>query len=41
VPGLVKPLLAVLMRIAPHRIMIPIVRVLLEPRGAGPHDVRG
>jgi short-subunit dehydrogenase len=41
VPGLVKPLLALLMRIAPHGIVIPIVRVLLEPRGAGPHDVRG
>ena len=41
VPGLVKPLLALLMRIAPHRILIPIVRVLLKPRGAGPHDVRG
>ena len=36
VPGLVNPLLALVMRILPHRIVIPIVGVLLKPRGAGP-----
>lgn len=41
VPGLVNPLLALLVRIAPHRIVIPIMRVLLKPRGAEAHDVRG
>jgi len=41
VPGLVNPFVALLLRIAPHRIMIPIVRVLLKPRGAGSGDVRG
>jgi short-subunit dehydrogenase len=33
VPGLLNPLLALLMRISPHRILIPIVRALLKPRG--------
>jgi hypothetical protein len=33
VPGLLNPLLALLMRISPHRILIPIVRTLLKPRG--------
>jgi len=41
VPGLVNPFVALLLRIAPHRLMIPIVRVLLKPRGAGSGDVRG
>jgi uncharacterized protein len=40
VPGLLNPLLALLMRISPHRILIPIVRVLLKPRGASPNDAR-
>ena len=38
VPGLVKPLLALLMRIAPHRIVIPIVGWLLKPRQAKGDD---
>jgi short-subunit dehydrogenase len=33
VPGLFNPLLALLMRITPHRIVIPIMRMLLKPRG--------
>ncbi len=41
VPGILNPLLALLMRISPHRIVIPIVRVLLKPRGPGRNDVRG
>jgi hypothetical protein len=32
VPGLVNPFLAVAMRILPHRIVIPIVGVLLQQR---------
>ena len=40
VPGLLNPILALLMRISPHRILIPIVRVLLKPRGASPNDAR-
>ena len=40
VPGLLNPLLALLMRITPHRILIPIVRVLLKPRGASSDDAR-
>jgi short-subunit dehydrogenase len=41
VPGLFNPILALLMRISPHRIVVPIVRVLLKPRGPRPDDVRG
>jgi short-subunit dehydrogenase len=41
VPGLLNPVLALLMRITPHRIVIPIVRILLKPRGPRPDDVRG
>jgi short-subunit dehydrogenase len=41
VPGLLNPILALLMRITPHRIVIPIVRILLKPRGPRPDDVRG
>jgi len=33
VPGLLNPFLALAMRILPHRITIPIVAVLLKPRG--------
>jgi uncharacterized protein len=40
VPGLLNPLLALFMRITPHRILIPIVRVLLKPRGASSDDAR-
>jgi short-subunit dehydrogenase len=40
VPGLLNPILALLMRISPHRILIPIVRVLLKPRGASQNDAR-
>ena len=32
VPGLVNPIMAVAMRIMPHRIVIPIIGVLLRPR---------
>jgi short-subunit dehydrogenase len=41
VPGLLNPVLALAMRIMPHRIVIPIVGWLLRPRGAGERDVRG
>jgi short-subunit dehydrogenase len=40
VPGLLNSFLALLMRISPHRILIPIVRVLLKPRGASSDDAR-
>lgn len=32
IPGLVNPIMAVAMRIMPHRIVIPIIGVLLRPR---------
>jgi short-subunit dehydrogenase len=35
VPGILNPVLALAMRILPHRIVIPIVGWLLKPRGAG------
>ena len=35
VPGLFNPLLALALRILPHRIVIPIVGWLLKPRGGG------
>ena len=33
VPGVLKPFLAVAMRVMPHRIVIPIIGWLLKPRG--------
>ena len=33
VPGVVAPILALAMRLTPHRILIPIVGWLLKPRG--------
>lgn len=33
IPGLVNPFMALAMRIMPHRIVIPIIGVLLRPRG--------
>ena len=39
VPGLFSPLLALSLRIIPHRITIPAVRVLLRPRGGRPPNV--
>lgn len=41
VPGIVSPFLALAMRILPHRIVIPIIGVLLKLRGRNPSDVRG
>jgi short-subunit dehydrogenase len=41
VPGLLNPLLALAMRILPHRIVIPIIGWLLKPREAGESDARG
>jgi short-subunit dehydrogenase len=41
VPGLLNPVLALAMRIVPHRIVIPIVGWLLKPRKAWGRDVRG
>ena len=41
VPGLLNPFLALAMRILPHRIVIPIVGVLLKQRGRSTSDVRG
>ncbi len=41
VPGLLNPVLALAMRIVPHRIVLPIVGWLLKPREAGGRDVRG
>jgi hypothetical protein len=32
VPGLVSPFLALFLRVMPHRITVPIIRVLLKPR---------
>jgi short-subunit dehydrogenase len=39
VPGVVSPVLALAMRLMPHRMVIPIVGWLLTPRGQG-HDAR-
>jgi hypothetical protein len=33
IPGLVNPFLALAMRVVPHRLVIPIVGWLLQPRG--------
>jgi short-subunit dehydrogenase len=41
VPGVVNPALALAMRILPHRIVIPIVGVLLKQRGSGASNARG
>jgi short-subunit dehydrogenase len=38
VPGLLNPLFALALRILPHRIVIPIVGVLLRPMGRAPDD---
>lgn len=38
VPGVVNPFLAIAMRILPHRIVIPIIGWLLQPRGHEPSD---
>jgi short-subunit dehydrogenase len=40
IPGLVNPLLALAMRLLPHRIVIPIVGWLLQLRGQSPDDAR-
>jgi short-subunit dehydrogenase len=39
VPGVLNPILALAMRLLPHRIVIPIVGWLLKPRGARGRDV--
>ncbi len=41
VPGILNPFLALAMRILPHRIVVPIVGVLLKQRGSSAGDVRG
>lgn len=41
VPGVLNPFIALAMRILPHRILIPIVALLLKPRGRPKSDVRG
>jgi short-subunit dehydrogenase len=38
VPGILDPFFALALRILPHRIVIPIVGVLLRPMGRGPSD---
>jgi uncharacterized protein len=38
VPGILDPFLALAVRILPHRIVIPIVGLLLRPMGRGPSD---
>jgi len=38
VPGLLNPFLAIAMRVLPHRIVIPIIGWLLQPRGHEPGD---
>ena len=40
IPGLVNPFMAVALRIMPHRITIPIVGLLLRPRGGERPDAR-
>lgn len=39
VPGLLSPFLALALRVMPHRIVTPIVRLLLKPRATGPTHV--
>jgi short-subunit dehydrogenase len=41
VPGLLNPFLAVAMRVLPHRLVIPIIAILLKPRGRPKADVGG
>jgi uncharacterized protein len=41
VPGILNPVLALAVRILPHRIVIPIVGWLLKPRGADGSDEQG
>lgn len=41
IPGPLNPLLALAMRILPHRILIPIVGALLKQRGSNASDARG
>jgi hypothetical protein len=41
VPGLVNPFLALAMRVLTHRIVIPIIGVLLKQRGISARDARG
>jgi short-subunit dehydrogenase len=41
IPGLLNPFLALAMRVLPHRIVIPIVGLLLKQRGSSASDVRG
>jgi len=36
IPGLINPFLALAMRVMPHRLVIPIVGWLLQPRGQNP-----
>jgi uncharacterized protein len=38
VPGVINPVLALFMRGMPHRILIPIIGWLLQPRGQTPRD---
>ena len=38
VPGILNPFFALALRVLPHRIVIPIVGLLLKPRGRGPSD---
>jgi short-subunit dehydrogenase len=40
VPGLVAPVLALAMRLTPHRILVPIVGWLLKPRGTDGQHAR-
>jgi hypothetical protein len=36
VPGLIAPVMALALRVLPHRLMSPIIQSLLQPRGGGP-----
>jgi hypothetical protein len=40
VPGLVAPILALAMRLTPHRILVLIVGGLLKPRATGTDSAR-
>lgn len=40
ITGLISPVMAVALRILPHRITIPIVQLLLRPRGGEPRNAR-
>lgn len=41
VPGLVSPFLALAMRLLPHRLVMPILGLLLETKGRNASDARG